>query len=84
LGRIVSITGAGSGIGLATALLLYCRGATLAAADINEKGLEELEQTLRQRQSQPGQSFTTKLVDVTREVEVNAWIDATVKRFGRL
>ena len=84
MGKVVSITGAGSGIGLATAFLLYSRGATLTAADINEKGLEELEQTLRPSQSQPRQSFTTTPVDVTREVEVNAWIDAAVERFGRL
>ncbi|HMT23343.1 MAG TPA: SDR family NAD(P)-dependent oxidoreductase, partial [Microthrixaceae bacterium] len=40
-GSTAAITGAGSGIGRATALALAQRGARLALADVNEAGLAE-------------------------------------------
>jgi NAD(P)-dependent dehydrogenase (short-subunit alcohol dehydrogenase family) len=41
-GRLVLVTGAGSGIGRATALLAARRGADLAICDVNEAGLGEV------------------------------------------
>lgn len=40
-GKVVVVTGAGSGIGRALAQLLAAKGCTLALADINEAGLQE-------------------------------------------
>ncbi|GAB4004097.1 hypothetical protein GCM10029992_48050 [Glycomyces albus] len=41
-GRTVIVTGAGSGIGKATALRLEAEGATVVAADVSAAGLEGL------------------------------------------
>ena len=40
-GKTIVITGAGSGIGRATALIFAREGANVVCADINEKGVEE-------------------------------------------
>ena len=41
-GKLVIVTGAASGIGFQTALMLDKVGAVVAALDVNEKGLQEL------------------------------------------
>ena len=46
-GRVVLVTGAGSGIGRATVLRLVDEGATVVAADIAEDGLADHRQGRR-------------------------------------
>ena len=52
-GKTIVITGAGSGIGRATALIFAREGANVVCADINEKGVER-DRGAGQRQRQPG------------------------------
>ncbi|MEE3326836.1 MAG: SDR family NAD(P)-dependent oxidoreductase, partial [Myxococcota bacterium] len=59
--RVAVITGAGSGIGRATALRLAQEGCRLALSDIDESGLEE---TVKQIGSQ-SPKVTTHLVDAS-------------------
>jgi NAD(P)-dependent dehydrogenase (short-subunit alcohol dehydrogenase family) len=77
-GRVIALTGAGSGIGRALALNLAARGARLALADKDAAGLAETKALLGNRPA------STTVLDVTDTAALNAWIDGTVNEFGRL
>jgi hypothetical protein len=85
-GKVAVITGGSSGIGLATTILLWSRGASVAIAGISARSIAELDEELesRSKNALPGQRFTTKIVDVSKEDAVNEWIQHTVQEFGRL
>lgn len=77
-GRVIAVTGAGSGIGRALALNLAKRGAKLALADKDEAGLFE---TSRMLGNYPhfAESF-----DVTDHGRLKAWIDRAAAEYGAL
>lgn len=79
-GRVALVTGAGRGIGAATALALARQGASLAVADLH---------------GQPAASLSTEIVraggqalplmgDVSDRHTARAWIERTREHFGRL
>jgi len=78
--KIALVTGAGSGIGRASTLRLAAEGAMIAVSDVNVPHGEE---TVRQIQVMGGQAFFMKC-DVARPNEVEAFVEATVQRFGGL
>lgn len=73
--RVTLITGGASGIGAATAKLFAERGAQVVIADLQEERGEELAGEI-------DGSFVR--VDVTREADVRAAVDAAVERHGQL
>ena len=76
-GKVALVTGAASGIGRASALMLADQGAKVALTDINSDGVREVA-------TQIGASAIGIAHDVTSE---DAWIDAldqTVAQFGKL
>ncbi|KAB5560333.1 oxidoreductase [Coniochaeta sp. 2T2.1] len=77
-GMKVAITGAASGIGLATAQLLAERGATLSLSDIDYPGLEKAVKCL------PGDGHFTTEVDVRDSTQVTKWIEDTANKMGGL
>jgi NAD(P)-dependent dehydrogenase (short-subunit alcohol dehydrogenase family) len=79
-GRVAFITGAGSGIGRATALAFAAQGAAVAVSDVAEKDLHE---TARLIEDQGGQALPV-LCDVARSDDVAAAVAAAVRQFGRL
>lgn len=79
-GKTVLVTGAGSGLGRACALLAAREGANLALGDISGEGLET---TLGEVESAGG-SAVSRVADVRRPEECAALADLAVRSFGRL
>lgn len=74
----IALTGASSGLGLATAKLLASQGATLSICGIQAAALDEALESL------DGNGHIATVVDVSRSSEVNAWIKKTVDQLGML
>ncbi|MER6943769.1 glucose 1-dehydrogenase [Nonomuraea sp. NPDC000554] len=79
-GKAALITGAGSGIGAATALVFARHGAKVVVADINEEGGKR---TVAEVEAAGGEAAFV-WVDVRRADAVKDMVDFTVERFGRL
>jgi 3-oxoacyl-[acyl-carrier protein] reductase len=79
-GRVAAITGAGSGIGRATALTLAACGATVLCADI----AEEAAQRTADEAGQGGVPARVVRTDVTSRADVDALVDRAQSEFGRL
>ncbi|CAO2647223.1 Nn.00g081450.m01.CDS01 [Neocucurbitaria sp. VM-36] len=79
-GKVIAITGAASGMGLATARLLASQGAHISLADINSSAVKAAAESL------PGglEQHMYTAVDVRDADLVNAWILASKERFGKL
>ncbi len=77
-GKVALITGAASGIGLATAELFCREGAAVALADVRDA--EEAAARLRAA----GGRAVAVAADVTRSEQVRRAVEATVAAFGRL
>ncbi len=75
-GKYVLITGASSGIGLATAKLLTAKGAKVALAARSKDKLEDISKSL------PGSIAIS--ADLSDENQVKKMIQKTYKRFGRI
>ncbi|MFN0091551.1 MAG: SDR family NAD(P)-dependent oxidoreductase [Acidimicrobiales bacterium] len=79
-GRVAVVTGAGSGIGMATALRLAQEGAAVVGCDVNEAGLGE---TLAKIQAAGKDAFFT-VADITVQADVDRLVDHAVAAHGRL
>ncbi len=79
-GKIALITGSGSGIGRATALLFAKEGATVAVNDISSQGGKKTVSLIRSRGG--GASFFK--ADVTRSEQVKRMINSIIKRYQRI
>ena len=78
-GQVAYITGAASGIGLATAHLFAEKGANVFLADLNAKALEKVGKALQQK-SKAG--VTWQAVDLTDEQAVEASFEHVVQTYG--
>jgi len=81
-GKVIALTGAASGMGLATAKALASRGATLSLADIQGTLLQQAVTTIQA--SHPSARILATTVDVREWAQVSAWIERTVAEFGPL
>ncbi|KAI4593820.1 hypothetical protein KJ359_008861 [Pestalotiopsis sp. 9143b] len=79
-GKVIAITGAASGMGLATAQLLASRGATISLADINEDALKTATASL----AAGAKDHIYTVVDVRQSKSVDEWIAQTVSVLGRV
>jgi NAD(P)-dependent dehydrogenase (short-subunit alcohol dehydrogenase family) len=79
-GKVVIVTGGGSGIGRTTALEFATEGATVVVANRNEK---EGQQTVKQIQDIGGTALFVK-TDITKEADVKDLVEKTINNYGRL
>ncbi|TVY37468.1 Levodione reductase [Lachnellula occidentalis] len=85
-GKVITVTGAASGMGLATAMGIFNRGADISISDISEVGLEKAVSAIKAAAASKTTSNTviTTVVDIRDSDQVDSWIAKTVKYFGRL
>src|SRR6478672_4675721 len=79
-GKIALITGAGMGIGRATARAMAAEGAKVVVAEINAETGEQTAQIV----AQAGGDCIAVATDVTQEDSVRAAIDTAVRHYGGL
>ncbi|MFB7828184.1 SDR family NAD(P)-dependent oxidoreductase [Streptomyces hydrogenans] len=79
-GQVAFITGASSGMGLATARAFAEAGAAVGLADIDEKAVTKAAKEL----TDAGHQALALVCDVSDEDQVAAAVDRTVETFGRL
>lgn len=80
LNRVTLITGAGSGMGKATALVFAAEGAKVIATDINEENVNKVVETINKN---GGECIGLKL-DVTDKVDIKNTIQESINKFGQL
>jgi len=78
--RVAIVTGAGSGIGAASALALAAEGARVVVADVNETAAKAIVEKIER---QGGQGLALH-VDVARAADNKALVERAVATFGRL
>ncbi|PYM97113.1 MAG: short chain dehydrogenase [Candidatus Rokuibacteriota bacterium] len=78
--RVAIVTGAGSGIGAASALAMAAEGARVVVADVNETAAKAIVEKIER---QGGQGLALH-VDVARAADNKALVERAVATFGRL
>lgn len=79
--KLITITGAASGIGLSTAHILARRGALLSLADYNKDKLASVHSELASLSSPKNIHSTT--LDIRNSSSVTSWVTSTRTHFGK-
>ncbi len=79
-GRVALITGAGSGIGQATAQRMAAEGASVFCVDLNAESVEETVSDIQES----GGTACGHCCDISDEEQVSTCVQACVERFGSL
>lgn len=79
-GKVAVVTGAGSGIGQATAIQLAKEGCQLAISDINLSALEHTQQQIEKL----GVKVNAKTLDVANKQDVYDYADQVFSEFGQV
>jgi NAD(P)-dependent dehydrogenase (short-subunit alcohol dehydrogenase family) len=76
-GKVCIVTGAGSGIGRASAIRFAEKGARVTCVDVNEEAV-------RSTVAEIGETAFATAADVSDDAQVRAYTDDTVERWGKL
>jgi len=79
-GRVALVSGAGSGIGRATAVRFASEGAALIVSDVDPTGAEETRQAIQEG----GGRARAVIGDVSQRVDAQRMVDAALENYGRL
>jgi NAD(P)-dependent dehydrogenase (short-subunit alcohol dehydrogenase family) len=79
-GKVAIVTGGASGIGAASARLFAAEGARVAVCDLDETATVDI---VREVEASGGEAFGMA-ADVSDAARVEAFVNTTVERFGRL
>lgn len=78
--KVVSVTGAASGIGRSAALAFAEKGARVAISDIDSEGLDQTKELLKKT----GAEFELYVTDIADPAQVESMFQSILKKFGRL
>ena len=79
-GKVALITGAGSGMGRATAFVFAEAGAKVVVSDVNEKQIDEVANKIISSKG----TCLKQALDVTNQENINEAVSNTIKKFGQL
>jgi NAD(P)-dependent dehydrogenase (short-subunit alcohol dehydrogenase family) len=78
--KVAVITGSGSGMGKAIALLFVAEGSKVVATDINQKRLDELKNEIKEK----GGEITVLIADMAKEEDIENMIKVAKTTYGTL
>lgn len=81
-GKVIIVTGAGSGLGQAATLQLAKEGAKLVLVDLNRAGLDETKKKVLE--VAPNAETLSVTANVATESEVENFVNQTVEKFGKI
>jgi NAD(P)-dependent dehydrogenase (short-subunit alcohol dehydrogenase family) len=83
-GKVIAVTGASRGTGLALSRYLLVRGAKVSMAATTEANLASALAGIEKDIPDVEDRVMTYVVDIGAAEQVKAWIEATVAKFGQL